>query len=1128
MCKRVVCWAMVCALGLPAAASAGLVGWWKLDEGSGETAADATGNGQTGALIGGPTWVAGRLGGALRFAGGGQKVDIPYSARLNPPEFFSLSIWANPAPGGTSHRSPLTSRDDAPQRGYIIYVEPGNTWQFWTGTGTAWNTTTGPPARLGEWTHVAATYARGEKRFYINGNLVGQSTAVMSPNTQRVLRLGGGASEGTGNYFWVGMIDEAQVFDRVLSPGQVKDLSAGKPANFQKADGPNPADKATAVSQALLQWTKGDTAVLHNVYLGTSPELTPAELVGPGLPFTMYFHTAGLVPGTTYYWRVDTVEADGKTVHTGDVWTFTATPAAAWAQKPADGATYLPAATTLEWRTGMNAVTHTVYLSADRAAVESGAAAAKVADKQATTTFAAANLERGKTYYWRVDEHLVSGAVVPGPVWSFTLRPVLEKADPSLLAWWKFDEEVSPFVADHSGNDYYGTLVGNPQRVQGYFGGALQFNGLTDYVDCGTPAALYLPTNYTYSLWFKMGRNINGDSGTQFLLCIGQRSDLVFGVADGVGVNGDLSLHYYDTAPGFRAVGVGRTVWSADEWHMVTATRDAAGHKIYLDGELKNSDTNARNDNYATTRMISLGSRGWTAPSSFFHGTMDDVRIYNRALTADEIRQLLRGDLRLAWGPQPPSGAGLDIRDATALTWSAGDGAARHDVYFGRDRAAVNAADASSPWYRGRQTAASFSLSGLVELGGGTYYWRIDEVAADGTTVHKGNVWSFTVPGYLIVDEFETYTDDEGKRIYETWIDGWTNGTGSTVGNLLAPFAERTIVHGGRQAMPVDYNNVKSPFYSEAERVFSPLQDWTVGAVTDLSLWFRGRPAQPAVVEAPPGQYKIGAASNDIWGTADSFRFFYKTLNGDGAITAKVISLTGTTTNWAKAAVMIRENLDPGSTYASMFPTPDRRRAFQNRPVAGGTAFSAHSAAGAFTALPFWVRIERKGSMITGYYSTDGTTWTRQSDTENTAADRSLNPVTISMADRVLIGLAVASNNFGAAACVAEFSDVTTTGAVSGSWQLVNVGINYGNDPDKLYLAVEDSTGKSALVTHPDPAAVGLTAWTEWKIPLDSLTGVNLARVRKLTLGVGDKKAPVKGGAGRIYLDDIVLTKAGK
>jgi hypothetical protein len=325
--------------------------------------------------------------------------------------------------------------------------------------------------------------------------------------------------------------------------------------------------------------------------------------------------------------------------------------------------------------------------------------------------------------------------------------------------------------------------------------------------------------------------------------------------------------------------------------------------------------------------------------------------------------------------------------------------------------------------------------------------------------------------------------------------------------------------------MPMDYNNIKSPFYSEAELDFAPLQNWLVGDVNTLSLWFRGRPATAAFTETTPGQVKFGSNSPDVWGTSDSFRFYYKTLSGDGSISAKVIALTDTTTTWAKAGVMIRESLDPASTYGFMFPTPDGRRAFQDRPTAGGSAVSAHSATGAVK-LPFWVKVERKGSQVTAYYSTDGKTWTRQPDTENTGTDKSLNPQTIPMGTNILIGLAVTSNNVaGTQNAYGEFTDIVTTGSVGGDWKLVKVGTSYSNDPDKLYVAVEDSAGKSALVMHTDPAATGLATWTEWKIPLSSLTGVNLAKVKKLYLGVGDKQTPVGGAAGRMYFDDVRVTK---
>jgi hypothetical protein len=104
-------------------------------------------------------------------------------------------------------------------------------------------------------------------------------------------------------------------------------------------------------------------------------------------------------------------------------------------------------------------------------------------------------------------------------------------------------------------------------------------------------------------------------------------------------------------------------------------------------------------------------------------------------------------------------------------------------------------------------------------------------------------VWSFTAADFLIVDNFESYTDEEGvgARIYETWADGYSDSSsGSTVGYVDPPFCEQTIVHGGRQSMPLDYNNVNAPFFSEAKREWSTPQNWTVNGVDTLTLYFRG------------------------------------------------------------------------------------------------------------------------------------------------------------------------------------------------------------------------------------------------------------------------------------------------
>jgi hypothetical protein len=130
---------------------------------------------------------------------------------------------------------------------------------------------------------------------------------------------------------------------------------------------------------------------------------------------------------------------------------------------------------------------------------------------------------------------------------------------------------------------------------------------------------------------------------------------------------------------------------------------------------------------------------------------------------------------------------------------------------------------------------------------GHTYYWRVDEVnEADPAGSWPGALWSFTTAAFIPVDDFESYNDEENKgtRIYETWIDGWSdNSSGSQVGYMDPPFAEQTIVHGGGQSMPVAYDNSLSPFYSEVEREFDAAQDWTVHDLNTLVLYVRGRAA---------------------------------------------------------------------------------------------------------------------------------------------------------------------------------------------------------------------------------------------------------------------------------------------
>ena len=173
--------------------------------------------------------------------------------------------------------------------------------------------------------------------------------------------------------------------------------------------------------------------------------------------------------------------------------------------------------------------------------------------------------------------------------------------------------------------------------------------------------------------------------------------------------------------------------------------------------------------------------------------------------------------------PDPADGA-IDVDLNTALTWRIGRGAIAHEVSFGTDPAAL--ASVATP--------ADTSYSpGLLDLNT-TYHWMVTESLE--TEAWDGSVWSFTTQEYLVVDDFESY-DNEENAIYDTWIDGWINGTGSTVGHLTEPFAETTIVNGGRQAMPLFYEN-SGVDTSEADLDLN--QDWTASGIGTLALYVYG------------------------------------------------------------------------------------------------------------------------------------------------------------------------------------------------------------------------------------------------------------------------------------------------
>ena len=452
--------------------------------------------------------------------------------------------------------------------------------------------------------------------------------------------------------------------------------------------------------------------------------------------------------------------------------------------------------------------------------------------------------------------------------------------------------------------------------------------------------------------------------------------------------------------------------------------------------------------------------------------------------------------------PQPGDGQ-TNVSPETTFAWRAGREADMHEVYLGTDPNTLALIE----------TVAEPSVTPTTLEFGTRYFWKVNEVnEAETLRAWESGTWTFQTLEFAAIDDFESYDNDE-NAIYQTWIDGWVNGTGSTAGYLTEPFAETSIVNSGRQSMPLIYDNGASPSYSEIERDLEGLDLDAHGADT-LRLFVAGQ--APPYLEIDDSTIVMSAIGADIWNAADEFRYAYMNLSGDGSIVARVDGLYRSN-EWVKGGVMIRESLEAGSTFAAVYLTADYGVRYQARLETDASAVSDSDVVTddqVAQEAPVWVKIERVGNAFNGYYSTDGENWTSMV----------WSPQTIAMAGDVTIGLALTSHD-SSISTGAALSGIATTGNVSGGWQTAEIGVaqptDAGNSIEPLYVALEDSAGNVAVVTNPNAAAAGNPAWQEWLIPYSDLAGINLNNVSTVYIGVGDRDNPAAGGTGTIFVDDI-------
>ncbi|HCO92690.1 MAG TPA: hypothetical protein DIU00_01860, partial [Phycisphaerales bacterium] len=428
----------VLVLSIAGNTSADLVAYWTLDEGSGDSIYDISGNDNNG-TINGATWGEGKYGNALQFNGQDNYVEVPSSDSLEIDENVTIATWINWIDAGDTWICILANgQQNGPWENYGLFINRSSRFVYFTLSlddehvpqQTANNITV-----PNEWVHLCATWDGSTARIYVNGEMeleIAKPGTLTSPGLP--LRIG--HRSGSAHYF-NGTIDEVRIYNNVLTKPKILAAMEGG-QGYPYALGPSPKDGALYADTWLsLSWGAGDYAVSHDVYLGENFDDVNngtgdtfrgnQDLAYFVVGFPGYLYPDGLVPGTTYYWRIDEVnETEPNSPWKGNVWSFSIPPKTAYYPGPADGAEFVDLNVQLEWTAGFGTKLHYVVFGEDYDEVSN----ATMGIPNGIPSYSPGPLNLAKTYYWRVDEF--DGIEThKGEVWSFTTLGAVSGPNPA-------------------------------------------------------------------------------------------------------------------------------------------------------------------------------------------------------------------------------------------------------------------------------------------------------------------------------------------------------------------------------------------------------------------------------------------------------------------------------------------------------------------------------------------------------------------------------------------------------------------------------------------------------------------------------------------------------------------------
>jgi glucose/arabinose dehydrogenase len=609
----------------------GLVAALGFDELSGTSVTDSSGTGNNGTILGAARTVAGRFNGALSFDGVNDWVTIPDSPSLDLTGELTLEAWVRPTVAASGAWRTVLLKEQPGNLAYALYGNSDNArpsgYVFTGGSEQGLRGTAALAANT--WTHLATTYGGGQLRLYVNGTQVASRALTgQIPTSADALRIG-------GNSVWPewfqGQIDEVRVYNRALSAAQVQadmnaPVGAPPPPDTQAPSAPPSLTANGSLGQVALSWgasTDNVGVARYNVHRSTTDGFTPsaanrvAQVTGTTRTDT------GLGAGT-YYYRVIAEDAAGNLSTPSPQAQATVT---ADTTAPSVSITAPAAGATVSGVVAVNASSSDdVGVSGVQFRLDGQNLGAEDTSAPYSTSWDTTTASPGAHTLTAVARDAAGNTRT-----STAVNVTVDNSVPAptgLVAAYGFNELSGTSVTDSSGSGNAGTVLGATRTVAGRYGGALSFDGVNDWVTVADSASLDLTGAMTLEAWV---RPTTSAPDWRTVLLKEQPGGLAYSLYAGSGSSGPSGYVFVGgNDRGTPAVGMLAT----DTWTHLAVTYGGGQLRLYVNGT--QVATRAQTGNIlASNGALRIGGNGvWP---EWFQGQIDEVRVYNRALTAAQI-----------------------------------------------------------------------------------------------------------------------------------------------------------------------------------------------------------------------------------------------------------------------------------------------------------------------------------------------------------------------------------------------------------------------------------------------------------------------------------------------------------